>query len=38
MTPWSAASVVVGQTEHAEHSSLACYVVPIYVSSVRTLR
>src|SRR5437762_2547203 len=36
MTRWSAARVAVGRTEHAETSSLACYVVPTHVSSVRT--
>ena len=36
MTWWSAVRVVVGRTEHAETSSLACYVVPTHVSSVRT--
>src|SRR3954454_6318060 len=33
---WSAVRVAVGRTEHAETSSLACYVVPTHVSSVRT--
>jgi hypothetical protein len=28
MTRWSAVPVAVGRTEHAETSSLACYVVP----------
>src|SRR3954471_7978570 len=33
---WSAVRVAGGRREHGETSSLACYVVPTHVSSVRT--